>query len=148
MVFAIVFLSNAVANFVLGILLSALLGPAEFGRYATVALGATTLATTSFDWLRLSSIRFSGAYEDRAATAASLDAGYIVMVAVAVACVLALIAARINFGLEGSLLALTPFMAIAYARSDYFAAYMRARATRAAPSPCLRRRAIASLSPS
>ena len=127
MVFAIVFLSNAVANFVLGVLLSALLGPAEFGRYAMVALGATTLATASFDWLRLSSIRFSGAYEDRAATAASLDAGYIVMVGVAVAGVLALIAAGINFGLEGSLLALTPFMAIAYARSDYFAAYMRAR---------------------
>ena len=127
MVFAIVFLSNAVANFVLGILLSALLGPAEFGRYATVALGATTLATASFDWLRLSSIQFSAAYEDRAATAASLDAGYIVMVGVTVACVLALIAAGINFGLEGSLLALTPFMAIAYARSDYFAAYMRAR---------------------
>jgi len=36
MVFAIVFLPNAVANFLLGIILSALLGPAEFGRYATV----------------------------------------------------------------------------------------------------------------
>jgi O-antigen/teichoic acid export membrane protein len=127
MVFAIVFLLNAVANFLLGIVLSALLGPAEFGRYATIALGATTLATASFDWLRLSSIRFSGSYEDREATAASLDAGYIAMIGVSVVCVLALLAARRKLGLEASLLALTPFMAIAYARSDYFAALMRAR---------------------
>jgi len=127
MVFAIVFLLNAVANFLLGIILSALLGPAEFGRYATVALGAATLATASFDWLRLSSIRFSGSYENREATSASLDAGYIAMIGVSVVCVFALLGAGLNFGLPASLLALTPFMAIAYARSDYFAAHMRAR---------------------
>ena len=84
MVFAIVFLLNAVANFVLGITLSALLGPAEFGRYATVALDAMTLGMALFDWLRLSSIRFSGADENREATAASLDASYIAMIVVAV----------------------------------------------------------------
>jgi O-antigen/teichoic acid export membrane protein len=127
MVFAIVFLLNAVANFLLGIILSALLGPAEFGRYATVALGAATLATTSFDWLRLSSIRFSASYENREATSASLDAGYIAMIGVSVVTVFALLGAGLNFGLPASLLALTPFMAIAYARSDYFAAHMRAR---------------------
>ncbi len=44
MVFAIVFLRIAVANLVLGIMLSALLGPAEFGRYAIAALAAATLA--------------------------------------------------------------------------------------------------------
>jgi hypothetical protein len=58
MVYAVVFFLNAAANFALGVTLGALLGPAEFGRYATVALGASILAMTFFDWLRLSSIRF------------------------------------------------------------------------------------------
>ena len=44
MLFAVVFFLNSAANFALGIVLSALLGPAEFGRYATVALAANTLA--------------------------------------------------------------------------------------------------------
>jgi hypothetical protein len=73
MIFAVVFFLNAAANFVLGIVLGALLGPAEFGHYATVALGASTRAIASFDRLRLSSIRFYvGA--DREVTAASLEA--------------------------------------------------------------------------
>ena len=127
MVFAIVFLLNAVANFVLGIALSALLGPAEFGGYATVALTAMTLGMALFDWLRLSSIRFSGADENREATAASLDASYIAMIVVAVGLVAALFTLRIDYGLGAGLLTLTPFMAIAYARSDYCAAQMRAR---------------------
>jgi hypothetical protein len=90
-------------------------------------LGAATLATASFDWLRLSSIRFSGSYENREATSASLDAGYIAMIGVSVVCVFALLGAGLNFELPASLLALTPFMAIAYARGDYFAAHMSAR---------------------
>ncbi len=127
MVFAIVFFVNAVANFVLGIALSALLGPAEFGRFATVALAAMTLGLALFDWLRLSSIRFSGADEEREATAASLDAGYIAMIAAAAVLVATLIALKIDTGLGAGLLALAPLMAIAYARSDYCAAQMRAR---------------------
>ena len=54
MLFAVVFFLNSAANFALGIVLSALLGPAEFGRYATVALAAITLAGAAFDWLRYS----------------------------------------------------------------------------------------------
>jgi O-antigen/teichoic acid export membrane protein len=127
MVFAALFLLNAVANFVLGILLSAFLGPAEFGRYATVALGAQTLAAALFDWLRLSSIRFSVASDDREATAASLDAGFLAMIAITVGGAAALFALGLDFGLGAWLLALTPFMAIASARSDYCAALMRAR---------------------
>jgi hypothetical protein len=72
MVYAVVFFLNAAANFALGVTLGALLGPAEFGRYASVALGASILAMTFFDWLRLSSIRFSAAGERREVTAASL----------------------------------------------------------------------------
>ena len=77
MLFAVVFFLNSAANFVLGIVLSALLGPAEFGRYATVALAAITLAGAVFDWLRHSSLRFSGDLEGRVGVAASLEASYL-----------------------------------------------------------------------
>jgi hypothetical protein len=127
MVCAVVFFLNAAANFALGVTLGALLGPAEFGRYASVALGASILAMTFFDWLRLSSIRFSAAGERREITAASLEASYIAMIVVAVAAVGALHALGVDFGMGASLILLTPLMAIAYARSDYCAALMRAR---------------------
>jgi O-antigen/teichoic acid export membrane protein len=127
MLYAVVFFLNAAANFALGIAISALLGPAEFGRYATVALGATIVAMAFFDWLRLSSIRFSAAGERREATAASLEASYIAMIVAAVVAVGALRALGIDFGMGASLLWLTPLMAIAYARSDFTAAQMRAR---------------------
>lgn len=127
MVYAVVFFLNAAANFALGVTLGALLGPAEFGRYASVALGASILAMTFFDWLRLSSIRFSAAGERREVTAASLEASYIAMIVAAVGAVGALHALGVDFGMGPSLLLLTPLMAIAYARSDYCAALMRAR---------------------
>ena len=127
MLFAVVFFINATANFLLGLALSALLGPAEFGRFATVALSATTLATALFDWLRLSAIRFSGGFDERERVAASLDAGYIAMIVLAVVGLAAFAALRVDVGLSPALLALTPFMAIAYARSDYAGAQMRAR---------------------
>jgi hypothetical protein len=71
MIFAIVLFVNSAANFVFGVVLSALLGPAEFGRYATVAPAALTLAAAAFDWLRYSSLRSSGDDEGRARIASS-----------------------------------------------------------------------------
>ena len=53
-------------------MLGALLGPAEFGRYATVTLAALTLAGGLFDWLRMSTIRFSGYGDQRVSFASSL----------------------------------------------------------------------------
>ena len=58
MIFALAYLGNAAANFVFGLVVSAALGPAEFGRYATAALAASVLAALAFDWLRLSTNRF------------------------------------------------------------------------------------------
>ena len=68
MLIAAAFLLNSAGNFVLGVALSAILGPAEFGRYATVALAALTLAGSTFDWLRFSTIRFSGDRRGRRAS--------------------------------------------------------------------------------
>jgi hypothetical protein len=86
MVFAVVFFLNAAANFVLGIALGGILGPTEFGRFATVALGATTLGVALFDWLRLSSMRFYPASTSRAVVSASLEASYLAMIVAAVCC--------------------------------------------------------------
>lgn len=127
MIFAIVFFLNAAANFAIGLTLSALLGPAEFGRYATVALAAMTLATALFDWLRLSSLRFSGDVEGRTGVAASLDAAFLAMMALAVLAVALGALAGFRFGFGLMLLALTPFVAIGNARCDYAGAQLRAR---------------------
>ena len=126
MIFTLTFILNAVLNFAFGVLLSAVLGPAEFGRFATIALAATTLGTALFDWLRLSAIRFSGD-ASRTGVSASLDGGYIAMMAAAVVGALACIAAGRDFGAGPLLLALTPFLSIANARCDFCAARFRAR---------------------
>ncbi len=126
MIIAITFTLNAVLNFVFGVLLSAIFGPAEFGRFATIALAAATLGTALFDWLRLSAIRYSGD-TTRVGISASLDVGYLAMIASAFVGVLACIAVGASFGIGALLLALTPFLSIANARCDYCAAQFRAR---------------------
>ncbi len=127
MVFAFVFFLNAAANFALGVVLGALLGPAEFGRYATVALAATTLGGAMFDWLRLSSLRFSGDSEARVGVAASLDAGYLLMMALLYLSFGALALVGVDFGLPPPMLALTPLAAVALHRVDFSGAQFRAR---------------------
>ena len=127
MIFVVVFFLNAAANFALGVLLSALLGPTEFGRFATVTLGATTLAMALFDWLRLSCVRFSAFDEGRKATAASLEASYLAMIAATAIVVAAFLALGLDRGLGAPLVATAALMAVVYARSDYSGAQMRAR---------------------
>jgi O-antigen/teichoic acid export membrane protein len=127
MTFAIVFFLNAAANFAFGVVLSALLGPAEFGRYATVALAAGTVAAGVFEWLRQSSIRFSGQIEDRARIAATLDAGYLVAMALLYVGVGVSYLCGQTFGVTPGALALTPLLAVALSRLDYAGAWLRAR---------------------
>ncbi|MCJ2096565.1 polysaccharide biosynthesis C-terminal domain-containing protein [Methylobacterium sp. J-072] len=52
------FVINAGLNFVLGLLIAQLLGPADFGRFALATTGAIVLNTVLFEWLRLSATRF------------------------------------------------------------------------------------------
>jgi O-antigen/teichoic acid export membrane protein len=127
MVFAVVFFLNAAANFAFGIVLSALLGPAEFGRYATVALASITLAGAAFDWLRYSSLRFSGDDEARARVAASLEAAYLGVMTLLFLAVGAAALTGLTFGFTPALLALTPLLAVALNRVDFAGAQFRAR---------------------
>jgi O-antigen/teichoic acid export membrane protein len=127
MVFAIAFLGNAAANFVFGLLLSATLGPAEFGVFATAAMGASVVAILAFDWLRLSTFRFSLALGDPERAASSLEVGFFVM---SLACLA--IGALIYLGggghaLGGKLSLMIFVLAIANARFDYRGARLRTR---------------------
>jgi hypothetical protein len=127
MVFAVVFFLNSAANFAFGILLSALLGPSEFGRYSTVTLASFTLATGAFDWLRQSSLRFSVDEQGRARVASSLEAAYLGVVALIFVAVGVMAATGLTFGLTPALLALTPLLTVALNRVDYSGAQFRAR---------------------
>lgn len=52
------FVLNAGLNFVLGLLIAKLLGPADFGRFALATAGTLVITTVLFEWLRLSATRF------------------------------------------------------------------------------------------
>ena len=127
MVFAVVFFLNAAANFLFGVVLSAILGPAEYGRYATIALAATTLGGAAFDWLRLSSLRFSGDQEGRERIAASLDLGYLVLIGLLYLGVVVAMGLGLRFGLSATQCLLLPLLAVALTRLDYAGAQFRAR---------------------
>ena len=127
MLFATVFYFNSLGNFALGVALSALLGPAEFGRYATVALAAITLATAVLDWLRFSALRFSGETKGRIRIASSLEAAYVGVIVLLVLGVGAMLLGGWTLGLTPSLLVLTPLLAIALNRVDFAGALFRSR---------------------
>ena len=127
MLIAAAFLINSAGNFALGLALSAILGPAEFGRYATVALTGLTLAGGVFDWLRMSTIRFAGDAERPAGFAASLEAAYLTVALALYALAGAAWALGLDFGLGASLVLLTPLYTVAISRIDYSAAQFRAR---------------------
>jgi O-antigen/teichoic acid export membrane protein len=127
MLFSVTFFLNAAANFAFGLALSAILGPAEFGRYSTVALASITLAGAMLDWLRYSSLRFSGDGQGSVQTESSLEAGYLIMAgfAYAAAGAAALVGCTFGFGL--ALLLLTPLLAVAAHRVDFTGAKFRVR---------------------
>ena len=127
MIFAISFFLNAAANFAFGLTLSAILGPAEFGRYSTVQLASITLAAGMLDWLRLSSLRFSGDAGARVAVASSLEAGYFVLTLAVYAVVGLAAACGVTFGFGLTLMLLAPLLGVAAHRVDFMGAKFRAR---------------------
>ena len=127
MIFALSFFLNAAANFAFGLTLSAILGPAAFGLYSTVQLASITLAGGMLDWLRLSSLRFSGDDTNRVSVASSLEAGYFALTLVVYAAVGVCVAFGASFGLGATLLLLTPLLGVAAHRVDYMGARFRAR---------------------
>jgi O-antigen/teichoic acid export membrane protein len=126
MIFALTFFLNAASNFAFGLALSAILGPAEFGRYSTAQFASITLAVGMLDWLRYSTLRFSGEPGGRAAIAASLEAGYFVLTLAAYAVVGLFVVCGWTFGFGAPLLMLTPLLGVAAHRVDFLGARFRA----------------------
>jgi O-antigen/teichoic acid export membrane protein len=127
MLFTVTFFLNAAANFAFGLTLSALLGPAEFGRYSTVQLASITLATGMLDWLRYSTLRYSGDDRARTVIASSLETGYVALTLAAYLVVGLLAAFGVTFNFGAIMLLLTPLLGVAAHRVDYSGAKFRAR---------------------
>lgn len=125
------FVLNAGLNFVLGLLIAKLLGPADFGRFALATAGAIVVNTVLFEWLRLSATRF---YSGRVRTGEpwirhGLDRAY------AILALLLFAAAALAGGLglgdgpdgRGAILCGAMLAALGIGVFDYHAALARAR---------------------
>jgi len=125
------FVINAGLNFVLGLLIAQLLGPADFGRFALATTGAIVLNTVLFEWLRLSATRFySGRVRvDEPWIRHGLDRAYL-RIGLLLLCAAALCGA---FGFGGgaagreAVLCGTGLAALGIGVFDYHAALARAR---------------------
>ncbi len=127
------FVLNAGLNFILGLLIAKLLGPADFGLFALATAGAIVANTILFEWLRLSATRFySGRVRvDEPWIRQGLDRAYTILALglFAAALLCAGLGLTIESGAEGRL-AITAGAAMAalgIGIFDYHAALARAR---------------------
>ena len=76
MIVGFAFVSNALFNFLVALLVARFLGPAEYGRFAIAWAAAVLINTAGFDWIRLSAVRFYSqrVREERPAVRATLEA--------------------------------------------------------------------------
>ncbi|KQO88300.1 lipopolysaccharide biosynthesis protein [Methylorubrum extorquens] len=127
------FVLNAGLNFILGIAIARMLGPADFGRFALATAGAVVLNTILFEWLRLSATRFYSARVREAEPwiRQGLDRAYwvIALALFATAALCAGLGIAVNPTPEGRLVmtAGTMVAAIGIGLFDYHAALARAR---------------------
>jgi O-antigen/teichoic acid export membrane protein len=129
MLIVLTFALNAGLNFLLGLVIAALLGPDSYGRFA-IALMAATLATTFvFDWLRLSATRYYSetARFERPGLRASLDASYAAGALILAGAAGLVLVLRIDIGMSRALIAAAAFAAIANGLFEFIAALLRAR---------------------
>ena len=125
------FILNAGLNFVLGLLIAKLLGPAEFGLFALATAGAIVANTVLFEWLRLSATRF---YSTRVRAQEpwirqGLDGAYAVLGAVLLAAALVCAGFGVEAGPESraAIAAGAAIAALGIGVFDYHAALARAR---------------------
>jgi O-antigen/teichoic acid export membrane protein len=126
---ALPFILNALFNFAVGLLIAKFLGPTEFGYYAFAASIAVSIATVSFDWIRLSATRFYSDHdlETQPEIRATLNAAFAFVAALGI--FVALVIYVFGFGgpLPSSLLALAVVLAVATGIFDFSTALLRAR---------------------
>lgn len=127
------FVLNAGLNFVLGLLVAKLLGPADFGLFALATAGAIVANTVLFEWLRLSATRFYSARvrADEPWIRQGLDRAYGIvglgLFAVALLCLGAGFATGLDAGGRLAITAGAALAALGIGIFDYHAALARAR---------------------
>jgi O-antigen/teichoic acid export membrane protein len=123
MLMSAAFLASALTQFVLGLVVAWMLGPAEFGAYALALAAAVLIQTGAFEWIRLAATRFHHADEgDRLASRLGRVLGMTAFPMLA----LAGLAFMTGVGGRGPLFALVPLIAAAAGYADFRAALMRA----------------------
>ncbi|MBX9932462.1 MAG: polysaccharide biosynthesis C-terminal domain-containing protein [Methylobacterium sp.] len=129
----VAFILNAGLNFVVGLIVAKLLGPAQFGVFALASAGAVVLNTLLFEWLRLSATRF---YSGRVRIEEpwirhGLDRAYFIVAIGLFA--MAILVGGLDFWLgrdpqsRAAIMAGTALVAIGIGLFDYHAALARAR---------------------
>ncbi|QGM46936.1 lipopolysaccharide biosynthesis protein [Methylocystis heyeri] len=123
------FLTNSVANFVIGLMVAKYLGPEEYGRFAIAFSITAVVQTALFDWLRLSATRFYSerVRDNQPVVRASLDVSFIAVTG-------ALGLSTFLFGFfgpaldfESELILLALLAAVVNGLFDYSTALVRAR---------------------
>jgi O-antigen/teichoic acid export membrane protein len=129
MLFAATFLVNAGLNFLLNLLVAAVLAPEEFGRYALAAAVAVLVNGVAFTWFSMAAARFTSQRATQATPSirATLDRS-LWRLAIGVAGVAAVTAvAWPGYGMPGTLLSLTLIVGMLHGVFDYACALARAR---------------------
>jgi len=129
MIVGLAFVSNALFNFLVALLVARFLGPAEFGRFAIAWAAAVLINTAGFDWLRLSAVRFYSqrVRRERPAVRATLEASFAVAAALVALCAMTLAFSGLDLPLTPDLLVMATLMGIANGAFDLRTALARAR---------------------
>jgi O-antigen/teichoic acid export membrane protein len=129
MIVGLAFVSNALFNFLVALLVARFLGPAEFGRFAIAWAAAVLINTAGFDWLRLSAVRFYSqrVRRERPAVRATLEVCFAAMAAVATLGALTLALSGVDLQLSPGLLVMVALTGAASGLFDLRTALARAR---------------------
>jgi len=129
MIVGFAFASNALFNFLVGLLVAKFLGPVEFGRFAIASAIAIMINTAGFEWIRLSAVRFYSerARRERPEIRATLDDCVAALAFIVSLVVLAVTLSGLDLALSPGLLAMAAAAGVAGGLYDYSTALARAR---------------------
>ena len=129
MIVGLAFVSNALFNFLVAVLVARFLGPAEFGRFAIAWAAAVLINTAGFDWLRLSAVRFYSqrARRERPAVRATLEVCFAATAAIVALGGLTLALSGLDLPLSPGLVTMAALTGVASGLYDLRTALARAR---------------------
>jgi O-antigen/teichoic acid export membrane protein len=129
MIVGIAFALNALANFLVGLLVAKFLGPTEYGRFAIAFAVAVMINSAGFDWIRISAVRFYSerARLERPEVRATLDDCVATLAFLVSLVVLAITLSGVRLPLSPGLLAIAAATGVASGLYDYSTALARAR---------------------